>query len=234
MRLKVNEQGACPRRLLSLLTGLSGFMRAIKLFASDWRFRLHVVIEVDKYVSRLEFRAGPLDYAPRIRRLLTFCPHSDPLRPKIEQLCIVATRVEHFRAVQAAVDEIGRDIHQASATRPYPRIRGGRRNRAAFLQTPAWRRWHAGSPRRDEEGVSYRQTRMRGLSRIYRAAAPVSRRIPYRGAGVSKMPPSSPAQSGSSEEIAKARARVSCQGRAGRMRKNSPVVSLSLVSGGYA
>src|SRR5262249_20229205 len=83
------------------------------------RAYLGVVVEVDVDVAGGALPRGLGDDALGIVRLAAAGPGGDARGPAIERVIVVAAGVQHFRAVQAAVDEVRGQVHQ---TGPFHRV----------------------------------------------------------------------------------------------------------------
>ena len=78
-----------------------------------------IVIEEDEDIPTGQARSGSVDDTSRIGRLAARRPCRHPVSPEVERRLVVAAGIQHFRAVETAVDEIGGDVHQP---RPSDRV----------------------------------------------------------------------------------------------------------------
>ena len=74
-----------------------------------------VVVEINEDVALRFLRAFFFDDAFGVFRFASACPVLDARCPLIQGWLVVAAGIQTFRAMQTAVHEIGRDVHQ---TRP--------------------------------------------------------------------------------------------------------------------
>src|SRR5262249_13009869 len=117
----IGTAAACPAAVASVSGRLGARPRSTgeqtidalhESLGVDRRPHLGIIVEIDKHVARRSFR-NPLADPLGIARLPAARPGGNPLCPAVERGIVIAADIELFRAMQAAVDEIRRDIHQS-------------------------------------------------------------------------------------------------------------------------